>query len=842
MELHMKYIWLKSLLARKSNRAKSINRPRTVKPAVEHLEQRCLMDVRSITGFGNNIADPDQGAGVTPLLRLSPVAYADGHNTPSLPNTINPRHLSNVLNNQSDPIFSFNAANPQAPFADNLGGGQENHLSDFSYVWGQFTDHDLDLTLDNSGTAFNIPHDRTNFGTVANPILDPMGAEPFTRSNFVLDANGVRQQVNTDTSFEDLSQVYGSTDAVASILRTHSGGRLRTSAGDLLPYESSFTSTELATLNRDEGGIANDAHQVPDAQLFVAGDKRVNENIELTAMHTVFMRNHNRLAGQLQSLHPSWTDQQLYQEARKLNIAEAEMVTYNELLPAIFGVNLTSQYTGYNPNVDPAISTEFSTVGFRFGHTLLSNAVGRDNNDGTQIADPVNANGSPINLTIDFFQPNLINNNHVPVTLTDLTGQHFLQVSSTVGEIMKADADNAANSMDLRLIDEIRNVLFGVPNGPGTDLAARDVQRARDHGIGTYNQVRHAFGLPIVTSYAQISSDPAVQAALAAAYGPNTPANCAKIDPFEGMLAEDHLPGTDAGPTESKIVLDQFRRLMLGDRFFFLNESFNSEELSLLAQGNSLAKILKNNTSITNLQANVFFFTEEISGAVFNNPEGDGVRHTGDTGIPGVTVDLFKDGTSIAQAVTDVNGEYDFTDLTGIPGTGHFAVVVELPTGYTQNATQAAHNPGDILLSRGGLDVTGQNFALLFTGSGATQGGGGLGLEGVALPSGSSNDTVGLVNHFGIYAVEQATVGSPAQFTIVALDASDHVVTGYTGTLHFTSTDGGASLPIDYTFTSDDLGSHLFSVTFATADDQIITAMDVSSDSFFGGAIQFTVL
>src|SRR5262249_27071292 len=151
MELHMTSTWLKSLGARKSKRAKSAHRPRTVKPAVEQLEQRCLLD-HSITGFGNNIFHPAWGTAGTDLLRVSPVAYADGTGSPSTPNDLNPRLISNQLNNQSSFIFSG---------LDDLGGNQSTSLSDFSYVWGQFLDHDLDLTLDNSGQAFDIPADTT---------------------------------------------------------------------------------------------------------------------------------------------------------------------------------------------------------------------------------------------------------------------------------------------------------------------------------------------------------------------------------------------------------------------------------------------------------------------------------------------------------------------------------------------------------------------------------------------------------------------------------------------------------------------------------------------------------
>ena len=831
----MNSIWWKSLLARKSKRAKSTNRPRTVKPAVEHLEQRCLLDsgFRSITGFGNNINNPTWGESGIDLLRKSPVAYADGISAPSTPNALSPRQISNDLSNQSDPIFSFN---------NNLGNANSRELSDYAYAFGQFIDHDMDLTLDNSGQPFDIRADPTR-QTGSNPDL--MGVEPFTRSQFNPNTGTTtpRQQINQDTAFLDLSQVYGSTDAVSNILRgSHVGGRLKTGPNEFLPTESMFTTAELATLNHDEGGIANDAMQVPDSQLFVAGDKRVNENVELMSQQTLFMRNHNRLAGQIHAAFPSWTDEQIFQEARKLNIAEYQNIVYNGYLPSILGTSAIPAYTGYNPTSNPGIRTEFSTVGFRFGHSILSTTVGRDNNDGTGITD-VNPNGSPIDLTEDFFRPDLLNNNHVTVTLTDRFGNPDPHTSSTVGEVLKALSDGLPNEFDLRLIDQIRNLLFGIPHGPGTDLAARDIQRTRDHGIGTYNQVRVAYGLAPVTAFNQISSDPAVRAALRATYG-----TVDKIDPFIGMLAEDIIPGSDVGPTCRAILVHQFVHLRDGDRFFFLHETFNSFEQSLLAQGDDYADVIQNNTSITNLQADVFFNRLEISGTVFNDPDGDGVRQSGEAGIQGVTVELHDaanpTGPAISSVVTDGNGEYDFTEKDGtIPATGNYVLKVIPPTGFTQNATQVSHNPGEIFLSRGDLQIDGRNFALLFTGGpGTPQGGAGSGSEVVALSSASSTDAVGPVTHFGVYAVEQATVGLPAQFTIVALDASDHVVTGYTGTLHFTSTDGGASLPIDYTFTSDDLGSHLFSVTFATADDQTLTAMDVSSDNFIVGGVQFTVL
>jgi hypothetical protein len=671
-------------------------------PAVELLEARCLLDAgfRSITENGNNVANPTWGASNTDLLRVSPVAYGDGISTPSTPNALSPREISNNLNNQSNPIFSF---------ADNLGGPNAQNLTDFSYVWGQFIDHDMDLTFDNSGQAFNIPADPTRPN-------DAMGVEGFTRSQFDPSTGTTtpRQQVNAVTSYLDLSQVYGSTDVVADALRTHSGGLLKTSPGNLLPFNnlSYFTQAQLNALN-----MANDAMQVPSTSLFAAGDRRANENVELTALQTLFMRNHNRLAQQLQQAHPTWTDEQLYQEARKLNIATEELIVYTEYLPSLLGPNALPAYNGYNAGVNAGIATEFSTVGFRFGHSQLDGAVERKNNDGTDITD-VSPNGADVSLVEDFFRPDLVNPNGATVNLVDLNGNPDPHTSSDIGNILKANASGNAQDVDLFLVDEVRNVLFGIPNVPGTDLAARDIQRARDHGIGTYNQVRQAYGLPAVTSFAQISSNPAVQQALRATYGtlPNGQDNVNAVDPFEGMLAEDHVAGADVGPTIKAILTKQFAALRDGDRFFYLNESFNSEEVNLIQQGDSLGEVIENNTGITNLQGNVFFFRASISGTVYADPDGNGFRGDTEPGVAGITVNLVDGGgTVVATTTTDAQGRYSFTNQTGIPGTGNFTVTVSLPSTLAQTAAQVAQDPGVIHLSRGGLTFTNESFAVVGT-------------------------------------------------------------------------------------------------------------------------------
>ncbi len=114
---------------------------------------------------------------------------------------------------------------------------------------------------------------------------------------------------------------------------------------------------------------------MPDDQLFAAGDVRTNENIELTSLHALFAREHNRIADQLRALNPRLTDEQIYLRARSIVIAELQAITYNEWLPAILGPNAIAPYRGYNPRINPQLSNEFSTAAFRFGHSLLGDDV-----------------------------------------------------------------------------------------------------------------------------------------------------------------------------------------------------------------------------------------------------------------------------------------------------------------------------------------------------------------------------------------------------------------------------------------------------------------------------------
>src|SRR5262249_38759303 len=91
--------------------------------------------------------------------------------------------------------------------------------------------------------------------------------------------------------------------------------------------------------------------------------------------------------------------------------------------------------------------------------------------------------------------------------------------------------------------------------------------------------------------------------------------------------------------------------------------------------------------------------------------------------------------------------------------------------------------------------------------------------------------SAGTATHFTVSAPSSATRGTPISFTVTARDAFNNTATGYTGTVHFTSSDTAATLPANSTLTNR---TGTFSVPFATAGNQTITATDTANASVTG--------
>ncbi len=508
---------------------------------------------RTIDGTGNNVSNPLWGSAGAQLLRPEGAHYSDGISSPAGQNRPNPREISNDVLAQVGDIFNSVRA------------------SDFVWQWGQFLDHDMDLTNNDTGIdsfTVSIPKcdvffDPTCSGTQSMPFFRSHN-DPATGTG----KDNPRQQINEITGFIDASNVYGSSSTREAVLRANDGtGHLLftdSSVGHLLPYNTTNFSPNACMNNPDP------------TTCFIAGDIRSNEQLGLTAMHTLFLREHNRLADVIRSENPTLTDEQIYQNARAIVGAEVQAITYREFLPVLLGAHGIPPYTGYKPDVDASVRNMFSTAAYRFGHSMLSPQILR-----------LDANLQPISqgnlpLRNAFFNPQeLVNGGGIEPLLRGLAHQ-------------------MAQEVDIYAVDDVRNFLFGPPGSGGLDLPCLNLQRGRDHGLPSYNDARVAMGLPRANTFADISSNHEVQNRLKRAYG-----SVNKVDMWIGGLAEDHVDGGLVGKLFRRVLQDQFTRSRDGDAFWYQNV-FSGSLLDYL-NSVTLAQVIHNNTNIgSELQSDAF--------------------------------------------------------------------------------------------------------------------------------------------------------------------------------------------------------------------------------------------
>jgi peroxidase len=337
---------------------------------------------RSIDGT-NDSSPSNTNTTNSPEARIAPPNFAPG-TTNGLVDGPNPREISNVVSS-----------------GDNADAHDGDNLSAWMYVWGQFVDHDLDLT----------PQDTTNHINIAIPADDPSlpGGGSISLSRFKLDpATGTAE--NTVTGWMDASQIYGSDQKTADSLRLPDG-HLKTSDGDNLPITNG---------------------------MFAAGDVRASENPDLTSVTTLWVREHNYQVDRLAKDHPDWSGDQLYQNARAIVTAEIENITYTEFIPHLLGTPLPD-YQGYKSNVDPRITQEFSTAAFRFGHSIVSGTETKLDNMG-------NAMGSQ-DLSQAFFDT-----------------PHDVEANDGVDALIRNFASDPAQANDVYAINDLRNLLAASPD------------------------------------------------------------------------------------------------------------------------------------------------------------------------------------------------------------------------------------------------------------------------------------------------------------------------------------------------------------------------------------------
>ncbi|MGI9279463.1 MAG: peroxidase family protein [Endozoicomonas sp.] len=502
--------------------------------------------VRSYDGHNNNVENPAWGQAGQPLFRLFEHAYSeDGGATLADSERPNPRDISNSVFKQEENEESLNIPN-------------ELGVSDFFWQWGQFLDHDLDLT---PVAKPRDPADILATDTTFDPEQTGQFKLRFSRSRFIGGTSSAhpRQQVNIVSSWIDGSNVYGSDSHRANALRMKDGtGRLKFSTGNLLPKNTQSLENEKP-------------EYLPAEDFFLAGDVRANEQVGLTVMHTLFMREHNYQVETCSSLAEAGTmerDEDLYQCARNRVIAILQKITYDEFLPLLLGSENLGAYNEYDSSLDGTIRNSFSTASYRFGHSALS----------------------PDLLKVYYEEGHLRSE---PLTLKNAFFCHTCVSDDGLEPYLLGLAYQTHQKVDARVVNEVRNTLFG----PTGDLVALNIQRGRDHGIPTYNQAREALGgLERVSGFDQISSDAETVTRLQSIY-----TSVDHVDLWVGALAEDHVTGGMVGPTNARILKEQFKVLRDGDRYWYQNSGnpnpLTFDEMQMVRQ-TTLTKVIKRNTRL----------------------------------------------------------------------------------------------------------------------------------------------------------------------------------------------------------------------------------------------------
>lgn len=527
---------------------------------------------RTIDGSCNNLNNPSWGKSFTPFQRFLAPRYFDGINAPRIANDggplPSPRDVSSMANPDKDI--------PNAIFTLIL------------MQWAQFVDHDLTLTAvtkgqNNEGIICCDPQIQRNprlLHPACLPIVISKSDKFYSHFNetcmeFVRSLPapkpectfGSREQINQLTAYLDGSNVYGSTEEEIKNLRAFKGGKLKILKlhnEDYLPQEQHKT---------DDCAIQEQA-------CFMAGDERVNEQINLAIMHSLWMREHNRVTDELSKQNPGWNDEILFHETRRIVSAEIQHISYNEFLPLLLGKDIMQSYGlllkpfgysfDYNPKINPSIANGFATAAYRYGHTLVQGRLDILEENG-EVSDQV-----PLAST--FFNPILL---YKPGYFTKF-------VRGLIGQ--------PAQKYDRFITSQLTNHLFQ-PHGHqfGLDLVALNTQRGRDHGIPPYNEWRKWCNLKPFKNFEELKE---VMAPQSVEVYSKLYRSVDDIDLFTAGVSERSLPDGTLGETFACIVGEQFRRLKVGDRFWYengkLESSFTEAQLKQIRQ-TSLSRILCDN-------------------------------------------------------------------------------------------------------------------------------------------------------------------------------------------------------------------------------------------------------
>ncbi|XP_068170354.1 dual oxidase 1 isoform X2 [Antennarius striatus] len=535
-------------------------------------------EVPRFDGWYNSLGHPSRGAVGSHLLRLVPAHYWDGVYQPvQEPLLPNPRRLSNLL-----------TAGPSGlPSTRNL------------TVLSLFFGYHVTFEIFDSRTPGCPPEFMNIHVPKGDPIFDPTDSGnvllPFQRGPWDKDTGqspgNPRTQVNLVTAWIDGSSIYGPSASWSDSLRTFSRGLLASGSEWNMPTRASQRSFMWSSADPSTGDSGPQ-------DLYVLGNAWANENMFTAAVGIIWFRYHNYVASKLHVEHPQWSDEKLFQNARKIVVATFQSIAVYEWLPAYIGNKKLPPYPGYQKFVDPGTSPEFEVAAMRYGITMAPSGVYMRNRT-CHFRKVINMDGSSspaLRLCNSFWKRQSVN----------------VKTGQDVDDLIMGMASQIAEKEDNVVVEDLRDYMYGPLRFTRSDLVAMTIQRGRDFGLQSYTEVRKALDLSPVKSFEEINSElsktnPKLIQDLAEMYG----GDISKLELFVGGLLESH----DSNSSLFKaIILDQFERTRNGDRFWFENKQnglFTPEEMKgFLNTTFHDVLIAVTSAEATGIQKNVFFWKD----------------------------------------------------------------------------------------------------------------------------------------------------------------------------------------------------------------------------------------
>ncbi|XP_030852379.1 peroxidasin homolog isoform X3 [Strongylocentrotus purpuratus] len=561
-------------------------------------EEACLeasnKQYRRLDGACNNLKNPNWGKAKWPLRRLRKPVYADGYEAMR----VHKRHPDATLPNAREVSVKVGT------IAEVEGNDPTGSM--LLAILGQFLDHDVthapqynrkceecpavdskysccpisvfekDVLYEGKMTCMDLPR------TIGVDAHDCSGFEEVSITKELVESVVPvvplpREHLNDITAYIDASGVYGSSDERLEKLRdAKSSSRLAThQLGDanLLPF-----------LPLDEDHHECRGTQGGTVKCGLAGDERAAEQPTLTALHTIFVRLHNNIVSELQLINGHWDEERLFNETRKIVTGVWQHIVYNEYMPALFGPVATDHFKlsikpgrkevpDYNENLSATMSNVFASAAYRLGHSQIPSELEiRDNKHFSRTAVP---------LHHAFF---------------NASAMHDAANNGMNGFVLGNIAQKV-NKVDRHVTSAIQGHLFEEEeDGFGLDLLAMNIQRGREHGIPSYVEYREMCTpkRPKIESWDDLKGvflDDGLLDELQELYGED---GVREIDAFIGFTNEKHMPGGRIGHTLGCLLGDQFKRLRLGDRFWYERnapEGFTDSQLDAI-KGTSLSRVL----------------------------------------------------------------------------------------------------------------------------------------------------------------------------------------------------------------------------------------------------------